>query len=71
LDAKFVPLDDPTTIRSITFGCRHMKHGLTDDLRGILEELHTPRFKHIGIWDATVAPQQFRLDFVQRRPETS
>jgi hypothetical protein len=67
--SKFVCLS-PSAIRSVTFGCRHMKNGLTDDLRAFLEELHTPRFRHVGIWDAEPAVKEFRLEFVSRRSET-
>lgn len=69
VDSQFVLLDDLTVIRSITFGCRHMKDGLTETLSGILGELDSEHFKHVGIWDANAARHTFALEFVQRRSE--
>jgi len=66
--SKFVGLQ-PTTVRSVTFGCRHMKNGLTENLRSVLNELHTPRFKHVGIWEAAPKTKEFALDFILRRTE--
>jgi hypothetical protein len=68
-ESRFVGLH-PKAVRSITFGCRHMKNGMTESLRTLMSELHSTSYQHVGIWEAIPKANEFALDFVLRRAET-